>query len=72
MKIRLLGSADLVAAWQAALEKDYEIKGARYPARGSNDLRVYFDIDDRKAAEIVGMSTHTKTASDQSKKKICK
>lgn len=56
MKIRLVGSADLVDAWCAELERAYSIKGAKYPSRNSNEKRVYFDLDDRKAADVVGLT----------------
>lgn len=56
MKIRLMGSADLVNAWKTALEKAYGITGATYPSRGgAGEARVYFDLDDRQAAAIVGL-----------------
>lgn len=46
MKIRLMGSADLVRAWSKKLEASYGIKGAEYPSRyGGNDIRAYFDLD---------------------------
>ena len=57
MKIRLAGSSDLVLAWSAELERTYGIKGAVYPSRySSNEVRVYFDLDDRQAAIVVGLS----------------
>lgn len=56
MKIRIMGSADLVQAWKTALEAEYGIVGANYPSRGG-EMRAYFDIDDRKAAEIVDLAT---------------
>jgi hypothetical protein len=56
MKIRLLGSADLVRAWSRELERAYGIKGKEYPSRyGGNEIRAYFDLDDRQAAAIVGL-----------------
>lgn len=56
MKIRLMGSADLVNAWKDALEKANGITGATYPSRGGGgETRVYFDLDDRQAAAIVGL-----------------
>jgi hypothetical protein len=33
MKIRLIGSADLVRAWGAEFERSYGIKAAEYPSR---------------------------------------
>jgi len=60
MKIRLMGSADLVNTWKAALENAYGITGATYPSRGgAGDARVYFDLDDRQAAAIVGLQSGT-------------
>lgn len=55
MKIRLMGSADLVRAWSLELEKSYGITSAEYPCRGSTEIRAYFDLDDRQAAVIVGL-----------------
>lgn len=56
VKIRLVGSADLVRAWCAELERAYGIKAATYPSRSnSNDVRAYFDLDDRQAAQLVGL-----------------
>lgn len=58
MKIRLMGSADLVRAWSAELERAYGIKGKEYPSRyGDGDVRAYFDLDDRQAASVVGLDT---------------
>lgn len=57
MKIRLIGSADLVRAWSAELGRAYGIKGATYPSRyNNNEVRVYFDLDDRQAAAVVGLT----------------
>lgn len=56
MKIRLMGSSDLVDSWCQELERAYSIKGSKYPCRNSNETRVYFDLDDRKAAEVVGLA----------------
>jgi len=50
MKLRLMGSPDLVRAWKQMFEHEWGITGAEYPSRrGGNELRVYFDIDDRFA-----------------------
>lgn len=58
MKIRLMGSADLVRAWGAELKRAYGITGAEYPSRyGGNEVRIYFDLDDRQAAAVVGLTT---------------
>lgn len=57
MKIRLIGSVDLVRAWSAELERAYGIKGTIYPSRyNSNEVRVYFDLDDRLAAAVIGLT----------------
>jgi len=54
MKLRLIGSADLVRAWGKRLDDVFGIQGKEYPSRyGAGELRLYFDIDDRLAAEIV-------------------
>ena len=55
MKIRLMGSPDLVRAWSNELERAYGITASIYPSRrGGNEVRAYFDLDDRQAASIVG------------------
>lgn len=56
MKIRLMGSPDLVRAWSAAIEKAFGIKCAEYTCRGSTDLRAYADLDDRIAAAVAFQS----------------
>jgi len=53
MKIRLMGSPDLVRAWKSAIETSYGIHGQEYPSRRGSDLRVYFDLDDRLAAKAI-------------------
>lgn len=55
MKIRIMGSPDLIEAWAAELKKAYGVTGRIYPCRGSSEVRLYVDLDDRKAAEIVGL-----------------
>lgn len=56
MKIRLLGPKDIVEAWARELEKSYGIVCQAYPSRGgANEARIYADLDDRVAAEIVGL-----------------
>src|SRR2546426_664373 len=40
MKIRLMGSPDLVRAWKSAIETSYGIHGQEYPSRRGSDLRV--------------------------------
>ena len=54
MKIRLMGAADLVQGWAAELEREYSMRAAFYPMRGSaSGLRAYLDLDDRQATEIL-------------------
>src|SRR5258708_1247695 len=56
MKIRLLGSADLVRAAAEALERA-GVPGREYPSRnGPQELRWYGDVDDRLFAEILEKS----------------
>ena len=52
MKIRLMGSPDLVSAWSVALERAFGARCAEYPCRGRNEIRAYVDIDDRIAAAV--------------------
>jgi hypothetical protein len=54
VKIRLMGSPDLVRAWSREIERAFAASCAEYPCRGSADLRAYCDIDDRKAADFGG------------------
>lgn len=56
MKIRLMGTADLVRAWAKMLENAYGLHANEYPCRGSGEIRVYLDLDDRLAAEIANLS----------------
>lgn len=54
MKIRLIGSADLVRAWAASMQNTFGITGREYPSRyASSELRVYFDLDDRLAESVI-------------------
>lgn len=57
MRIRLEGSPDLVQAWKLRLEEAYGITGSVYEnhRRNQEDIRCYFHLDDRRAAEIVGL-----------------
>ena len=48
-----MGSADLVRGWAAELEREYSMRAAFYPMRGSSELRAYLDLDDRLAADIM-------------------
>jgi hypothetical protein len=60
MNIRIMGSPDIVLGWKAMLEREYGISGAVYPNRGrGGDVRAYFNLDDRVAAQIVGVSHST-------------
>ena len=54
MKIRLMGSADLVRGWAALLEEQFGVVVGEYPnRRGGNEVRYYIDLDDRTAAEVM-------------------
>lgn len=54
MKIRLMGTSDLVKGWAAELEREYAMRAVFYPMRGnSSGLRAYLDLDDRQASEIL-------------------
>lgn len=57
MRIRIEGSPDLVEAWKKRLEEAYGITGSVYAnhRRNQEDIRCYFNLDDRQAAEIVGL-----------------
>lgn len=56
MKIRLVGSPDLVRAWNAHFGRLLGVSGPEYSSRyGKAEIRVYIDIDDRLAADIVGL-----------------
>ena len=56
MKIRLMGSPDLIKLWSIELEAAYGITGQTYPNRNSQEVRYYVDLDDRKAAAIISKS----------------
>lgn len=53
MKIRLMGTEDLVRGWAAELEREYSMRAAFYPMRGKTGMRAYLDMDDRQAATIL-------------------
>ena len=53
VKIRLMGSPDLVQKWGKELENTYGITGKIYPNRNSYEVRYYVDLDDRKAEEVI-------------------
>jgi hypothetical protein len=53
MKIRLMGSPDVVRQWASDFEERYGVTGKEYPARGSNDVRWYADVDDRVAEQAI-------------------
>jgi hypothetical protein len=56
MNIRLTGASDLVDAWAAELQRAYGVTVALYPSRScGSEVRAYCDLDDRSAAEIVGL-----------------
>lgn len=59
MKIRMTGSPDLIRSWAKELERAYGIRGMEYPMKaGEIDLRVYLNINDHKAAEILNKTQH--------------
>ena len=60
MKIRLIGSPDLIKLWSIELETAYGITGQTYVNRNSQEVRYYVDLDDRKAEVIISKS-NTKT-----------
>ena len=49
MKIRLMGSPDLVRRYAQLSEEGFGVKGKEYAARNSSDIRYYIDLDDRVA-----------------------
>ena len=54
MKIRLMGSPDLVRGWSALLEEQFGVVGREYPKRrGGNEVSYYIDLHDRTAAEVM-------------------
>lgn len=53
MKIRIMGSPDLVEQWAAIYEGRFGVKGRTYPCRGSTDVRLYLDIDDRLMERVL-------------------
>ena len=58
MKLRLMGSADIVRGWAELLKVQFGVVGHEYPTRGNgNEIRYYVDIDDRLAANIVEAAT---------------
>ena len=53
MKIRLMGSPDIVRAWADQFQREFGIVGQEYGSRrGGNEVRYYLDIDDRLAARV--------------------
>lgn len=70
MKIRMMGSPDIIEAWAVELNKAYGVTGRTYPCRGSTDVRLYIDLDDRKAAEIVGLKEPNPSADGKPPKLI--
>ena len=53
MKIRLMGSPDLIQLWGNELKKAYGITGKTYSNRNSHEVRYYVDLDDRKAEAVL-------------------
>jgi len=57
MKIRLMGSADLIERCRALLDS-VGIFADQYPCRPpSTDLRLYADVDDRRMEELLDRET---------------
>jgi len=65
MKIRLIGSPDLIRAWAAELKKAYGVTGREYPCRGSSDVRLYIDLDDRQATALVNLGNDSQGRAGQ-------
>lgn len=53
MKIRLMGSPDLIQKWGEELKAAYGITGKTYPNRNSHEVRYYVDLDDRQAEAVI-------------------
>ncbi len=53
MKIRLMGSLDLLNKWSHELKSEYGISGKLYKNRNSHEYRYYVDLDDRQAERVV-------------------
>ncbi len=53
MKIRLMGSLDLLKKWGNELKAEYGISGKLYKNHNSHEYRYYVDLDDRQAERIV-------------------
>ena len=51
MRLRIIGSADLVRLWARRLES-LGFVGSEYPARGGGQVRWYGELDDRTAARM--------------------
>ena len=47
MKIRLMGSPDLVREWAEIFEAAFGVRGRVYPTRNGSDVRRYIDLNDR-------------------------
>jgi hypothetical protein len=57
MKIRVVGSKDIVRSFCDKAEQLLGVSPGIYPSRyGANEVRAYLDVDDRMAAEILGVS----------------
>ena len=51
MKIRLMGSPDLVREWAKIFEDAFGVRSQVYPNRNSSDVRRHIDLDDRVAED---------------------
>ena len=65
MKLRIMGSPDIVRAWAAQFETHFGTRGREYPNRNRTDVRYYLDLDDRVAADIVRMVGTALNPADQ-------
>ena len=65
MKVRIMGSPDLVRAWAAQFETHFGTRGREYPNRNGTDVRYYLDLDDRVAADVVRMVGTALNPADQ-------
>lgn len=57
MKIRIMGSEDVVRAWAKRFGQILGVAGDFYPMRGGAGVRWYADVDDRFAAELAQAPT---------------